>query len=473
MSAVTRQAAEIWPSIPLSEVANLLRGVSYPKSDVRGEATPGYVPVLRATNIQDACLNLIADLVFVAKRHVSPEQHLRRGDIVVATSSGSKHLVGKSAQFHGDWDGSFGAFCATVRPKPNIEPDYLAFFLQSPYYWKQITKKVVGVNINNLRRGDLESLTLPFPPLDQQRGIVAEIEKQLSRLDESVANLRRVNSNIKRYKDAVLTAAVDGRLVPIEAELARCVGRGFESGEQLLGRVLVERRASWDEKAATAGRNRKYVEPRPPDLSNLPPLPKGWAWATLGQLAWSVRDGPHYSPKYVDQGIPFITGGQVRPEGIDFSTARFISPGLHGELSRRCKPELGDMLYTKGGTTGIARVNTDGREFNVWVHVAVLKLVPSIHRFYLQHALNSPHCFRQAQQYTHGVGNQDLGLTRMVWITVPLPPLAEQERIVSEIDRCLSITVEIERELRTELQRAERLRSSLLSRVFAERDDQA
>lgn len=191
-----------------------------------------------------------------------------------------------------------------------------------------------------------------------------------------------------------------------------------------------------------------------------------WVWATLGHLAYSVKDGPHYSPKYSDIGIPFISAGNVRPEGIDFSTAKFISPDLHAEFSKRCKPDYGDLLFTKGGTTGIARVNTERREFNVWVHVAVLKLCPNVNPFYVQHALNSEHCYRQAKQYTHGVGNQDLGLTRMVWITIPIPPHAEQDRIVAEVERRLSIVREVETEVDANLKRARVLRQAVLQCAF-------
>ncbi|MEI2679656.1 MAG: restriction endonuclease subunit S [Burkholderiaceae bacterium] len=198
-----------WPEVPLTAVADLVRGVSYPKTDSRDDAAAGYVPVLRATNIQDARLVLESDLVYVAESNVSPDQRLRPGDIVVATSSGSKHLVGKSALLHAHWNGSFGAFCAGIRPKPNIESRYLAYFLQSPRYWKEIGKKALGVNINNLRRGDLETLSLPLPPAELQRQIVAEIEKQFSRLDEAVANLQRVKANLKRYEKANVEQMTD------------------------------------------------------------------------------------------------------------------------------------------------------------------------------------------------------------------------------------------------------------------------
>jgi len=180
--------------VRLADVAKLVRGVTYPKAEARDQPAPGYVPMLRATNIQGSKLVLDADLVHIAERNVSPEQRLRPGDIVVATSSGSKHLVGKSALLRSEWAGSFGAFCAAIRPKPNIEPRYLASFLQSPSYWKQVGKKALGVNINNLRRGDIETLALPLPDLDDQHRIVAEIEKQFSRLDEAVAGLQRVKA---------------------------------------------------------------------------------------------------------------------------------------------------------------------------------------------------------------------------------------------------------------------------------------
>ena len=266
MSTVLANELRHWPDAALTDVASLVRGVSYPKTDARDEPSAGYVPVLRATNIQDSRLVLDADLVYVAERNVAGEQRLRPGDIVVATSSGSKHLVGKSGQLHSGWHGSFGAFCAAIRPRPNIDSRYLALFLQSPGYWRQITKKALGVNINNLRRSDLETLRLPLPPADVQRRIVAELEKQFSRLDEAVANLKRVKANLKRYKAAVLKAAVEGRLVPTEAELARRAGRGYETGVQLLQRILDERRRQW------SGR-RKYKEPAPPD-TDLPELPR-------------------------------------------------------------------------------------------------------------------------------------------------------------------------------------------------------
>ncbi|MBK8080632.1 MAG: restriction endonuclease subunit S [Saprospiraceae bacterium] len=198
----------------------------------------------------------------------------------------------------------------------------------------------------------------------------------------------------------------------------------------------------------------------------MPKLPNGGAWVKLGEILWSVKDGPHYSPKYQAHGIPFISGGNIRPNEIDFKNVKYISQELHDELSRRCKPMKMDVLYTKGGTTGIAKVNDYDIEFNVWVHVAVLKAIPSINPYYLQHALNSNHCYKQSQKYTHGVGNQDLGLTRMILITLPVYTLEEQQVIVSELESKLTVCNKIEETISQSLLQVEALRQSILKKAL-------
>ena len=210
----------------------------------------------------------------------------------------------------------------------------------------------------------------------------------------------------------------------------------------------------------------KKLKYQKPDNIQLPSIPSAWQWAQIGDVAWSIKDGPHYSPQYTSAGIPFISGGNVRPEGVDFKNVKYISNQLHEELIRRCKPELGDILYTKGGTTGIARVNTYKFDFDVWVHVAVIKIADTILPFYLQHCLNSPFCYQQSQKYTHGVGNQDLGLTRMINIVFPLCDIDEQEQVVSEIESRLSICDKMEQAVNESLQKAQSLRQSILKKAF-------
>ena len=121
-------------------------------------------------------------------------------------------------------------------------------------YWQQIERGKRGIGQPNVNGKVLGEIELPLPDLTEQRRIVAEIEKQFTRLEAGVAALRRVQANLKRYRAAVLKAACEGRLVPTEAELAKAENRKFETGEELLARILTERRQNWQ------GRG-KYKEP--------------------------------------------------------------------------------------------------------------------------------------------------------------------------------------------------------------------
>ncbi|HXV99499.1 MAG TPA: hypothetical protein VEC93_13835, partial [Anaerolineae bacterium] len=95
-----------WVETPLGQLAQLLRGVTYKKTEASDQPRPGYLPILRATNIRDEGLTLDAELVYVPQKYVKPEQWLRPGDVVICLSSGSRQLVGKTAQLMAEWPGS-------------------------------------------------------------------------------------------------------------------------------------------------------------------------------------------------------------------------------------------------------------------------------------------------------------------------------------------------------------------------------
>jgi type I restriction enzyme S subunit len=203
--------------------------------------------------------------------------------------------------------------------QPRITKRFLFYGLQSVDRSKMVTGSAQPqVTINNA-----EVLELPVPPIPAQRRIVAEIEEQFTRLESGVAALRRVQANLKRYRAAVLKAACEGRLVPTEAELQKSEGRGqkskakFESGAELLARILTERHQNWQ------GRG-QYKEPAAPDIENLPDLPSGWTWASLDQLLGLMRNGISAKPD-AESGLPMLRISAVRALSVNLSEARYLN----------------------------------------------------------------------------------------------------------------------------------------------------
>lgn len=148
-----------YTQVPFTEIATLIRGVSYDKSVASVSEREDYIPILRANNIQK---NLVlADLVYVPSDLVKEEQMIRKGDIVLAMSSGSKDLVGKSAQADTDIDAAFGTFCGLIRAKENVDSKFLGLYFQTQEYRNFVSYQSQGVNICNLKKKDIESLSYP------------------------------------------------------------------------------------------------------------------------------------------------------------------------------------------------------------------------------------------------------------------------------------------------------------------------
>ncbi|MDD4494110.1 MAG: restriction endonuclease subunit S [Eubacteriales bacterium] len=335
-----------------------------------------------------------------------------------------------------------------LQPKEGVSAKYLYYGTQ--YLTLKIEDRGYARHYQHIEK---EHLALPSLP--EQDHIVSRIEELFSQLDNGVETLKTIKHHLVVYRQSVMKQAFEGKLTQEWRSNLDC----YEKSD------LVELSRCKRDEISHANNMKKLKYSYPEDIETYS-IPVDWEFAQIGDIAWSIKDGPHYSPKYVDEGIPFITGGNVRPWGVDFTSAKKISQELHRELCKRCNPQKGDMLYTKGGTTGIARVNTYDFPFSVWVHVAVIKFVDTVLPEYFQHVLNSPFCYWQSQKYTHGVGNQDLGLTRMINIIFPICSLDEQKEIVRQIEMYLSVCDSIEQTVDKAMLQAEALRQSILKEAF-------
>jgi len=194
--------------------------------------------------------------------------------------------------------------------------------------------------------------------------------------------------------------------------------------------------------------------------------PMGWEVSTIGASCHFVKDGPHVSPKYVEDGtgVPFIsTRNLVAGAGIDWRTAKYISETDYKEYAKRCKPEKGDVLYTKGGTTGVARYVDTDIYFANWVHVAVLKFGSNLNGIFFENMLNSSYCYQQSQLLTKGIANRDLVLGSMKQIQFYLPPLPLQTQFADFVRAVDKSKAEMQRGLA----KLELLYKSLMQKCFS------
>ena len=342
-----------------------------------------------------------------------------------------------------------------LTPRNGIMAEYVAWALRA--FSRDIlhTCSKQGTTVNSVETSKLLGFEIPVAPRDQQAKIVSEIEKQFSRLDQAVANLKRVKANLKRYKASVLKAAVEGKLT----EDWRKLHPNTEPASKLLERILAERRAKWN------GRG-KYKEPAEMDASTRTCLPDGWLWASIESLSAKVVDGVHKKPNYVSSGVPFVTVRNLTAgPGIDLGKLNFVTKEDHEQFIKRADPREGDILISKDGTLGVVRVIRTKAIFSIFVSVALVKPVLKEMSDYLGIALSSPQV--QVQMVPKGSGLQHIHLEDLREDCVPVPTLDEQRKIVSQVERRLSVIEELEAAVHANLTRADRLRQSILATAFA------
>lgn len=454
-----------WRWTTLGEIAEIVGGVT--KSQKR---RPGAglrrVPYLRVANVQRGFLDLSEIREIEATDAEIATLTLKPGDILF-NEGGDRDKLGRGWVWNGEVAECIHqnhVFRARLRD-PAQEPKFISWYANSvgqKYFFdegKQTT------NLASINRTKLSALPIPLPPPDEQRRIVAEIEQQFTRLDAGVAALRRAKANLKRYRAAVLKAACEGRLVPTEAELARSEGRegDLESGWALLTRILGERR-----------RNRKglgrYKEPVAAATSKLGLLPEGWVWASLDQLLIYLRNGWGLKPD-AESGTPILRISAVRPLSVNLHDVRYLSgpPDNYTEylLAER------DLLFTRyngnANLTGVCGVVPPLARATVHPDKLIrVQLVPTLCVPFFVGIVANVGASREflAARARTTAGQTGIAGSDLRAIPIPLPPLAEQTRIVAEVERRLSLVDEQDGLVSANLQRATRLRQSILRNAF-------
>lgn len=402
----------------------------------------------------------------------------RRGDLLytVTGSFGIPVLVTTDQPF------CVQRHIAILRPAPETDVRYLRHALATSTSFAQAAAIATGTAQKTVPLRGLRRLTIPLAPSQQQREIVAAIDSHFSRLDAATATLERVQRNLERYRASVLKAAVEGRLVPTEAELAKKEGRSYEPASVLLKRILAERRRRWEEaelaklkakgKAPTDDKwKAKYEEPAAPDTDGLPELPEGWCWARMAQIA-SISGGitKNANREKLQLRRPYLRVANVYANELRLDEIKHI--GVTDDEAERASLLLGDLLIVEGnGSVGqigrvamwdgsiaecvhqnhIIKVRVDDRELAKW---SLTWLLSANGRKHIEGAASS----------TSGL--HTLSLSKVAGLPIPIAPSSEQSRVRLEVDRLLSEQGHLQEVLGHACQRTGRLRQAILKWAF-------
>lgn len=413
----------------------------------------GSLRVVRTTDITSGVINW--DTVpYCEKEPADKEKYLLEdGDIVISRAG----TVGYSLLIKSPQHSVFASYL--IRFVPLIDENFVAYFLKSPYYWNSISESKIGIAVPNVNATKLKQVSIPIAPLNEQHRIVAKIEELFTRLDAGMETLKQLQAQLKRYRQSVLKAAIEGRLT---AEWREQHKEELEPADKLLKRIQEERKKK-------PGKTHKA--PSPVDTSDLPELPERWIWVKLGQITHLITKGS--SPKwqgfdYVDKGIMFIRSQNVLWGRLDISNVAFL-PESFNKKEKKSILKNGDVLLNiVGASIGRTAIVTDEVEnANINQAVSIIRLAGRglINKFLLYYFL-SVNAQSTIHNETVDVARANLSLNDISELFIPFPSIEEQNIIIGEIDRLFSIIDESEQVIESELKRAQSLRQSTLKRAF-------
>lgn len=258
----------------------------------------------------------------------------------------------------------------------------------------------------------------------------------------------------KQLKNSILQWAIQGKLVPQNPK--------DEPASKLLERIAASRNESTlslskgakSKKSAPTSRiyreNGVWYEQlgnaEPKDISEDVPfeIPESWVLCRVKDICSKITDGTHHSPKNTDDGdYKYVTAKNIKEYGIQLTNISYVEKKVHDEIFARCNPSFGDILYIKdGATTGICCINNLEEPFSLLSSVALLKTKEEIFTPYLLYFLRSPACYDSVRESMKGTGITRITLTKIEKWIIPLPPLAEQKRIVAKLEKVLPLVDE-------------------------------
>lgn len=398
------------------------------------------------------------------------KQLLRSGDVLVSMTRPNLNAVALVPE---QLDGAIGSTGFHVLRSPWLRPEFLLRLVQSQRFVDEMSALVQGALYPAVRPKDIAAFTFAFETPAQQTRIVAKLEELLTDLDAGVAELKAAQKKLGQYRQSLLKAAVEGALT---AEW-RTNNTPSETGVQLLERILTERRARWEAKQiakfAEQGKTppkdwrKKYPELIESDTTDLPKLPEGWVWSSLGEC-FHVAVGATPSRKevgYWNGAIPWVSSGEVRFNRIKDTKEKITDAGLSNS-STQINPVGSVLLGMIGegktrGQVAILDIPAANNQNCAAIWISESGMPPDFVYFWLWSQ------YEQTRRGSSGNNQPALNKSIVERISMPLPPLAEIQEIVRVVDATMEQIASQEEAVAQSLKQSAAQRQNILRAAFS------
>jgi len=426
---------EIPFEIPESWMWARLRTVVYNRGQIVPETTFSYIDIGSIDNKRQR-LNSEENIIEPDKAPSRARKIVECGDILYSTVRPYLHnmcIIDRDFSFMPIASTGFAAMTCHV----GIYNKYLFYYLMSPAFdiYANNTENSKGVAYPAINDDRLYRAVIAIPPLAEQKRIVAKIEELLPLIDSYEQAWSRLEDFNKRFpvdmQKSILQMAFQGKLVEQRPEEG--------TGEELYQQIQAEK-----QQLIKASKIKK--EKPLPEISEdeIPfDIPESWKWCRLNDISLMIGDIDHKMPPTVEtNGIPYISPlNFTKDGGIDYDDAKHISVDDFLQLSKKCAPSKNDIIFPRYGTIGVIRIVETDQPFLVSYSCCTIKNLRNDLMLYkyVFYVLKSQVIQNEINRYINKTTQPNVGLQSIKQFLFPLPPLAEQKRIVSKLEEILPL----------------------------------
>lgn len=396
-----------WILVKLEDVCDVKGGKRLPSgTDFAKQCTP--YPYIRVVDFQDGSIN-DSQLKYLDKdtqRQIY--RYIINKEDVFISIAGTIGVVGVIPEYLDGANLTENAARLVINDKTSLCRDYLSVFLRSPIGRDAIKLRTNTVGQPKLALERIRSISIPLPPLSEQKRIAAILTEQISAVEKA-------------------RKAAEERLKSAKALPIAYLREVFDSKEV-----------------------------------------KGWPRKRLKDVVYKITDGTHQPPRFTREGVPFLFVRNIVSGKIDFNVEKYVSQETYEDLVKRCRPERGDVLYSAVGSFGVAVVVDTDQPFTFQRHIAHIKpnhekLTPEFLAYYL----NSPEGKERSDAAALGGAQRTVTLTSLSGFEVPIPPIRLQQEIVLHLYGKLKQAESVTTASEEELSAVKAIPSALLRKAFA------
>ena len=351
---------------------------------------------------------------------LSKTRYVQSGDFLLTNSMsfGRPYILKTDGCIHDGW-------LVIGNIKTVFSQDYLYYALSSGFMYTTLSLLAAGSTVKNLKSDTVRSVLFPIPPLDEQERLACRLEELISFVDSINADEDKLVRIIEQTKSKILDLAIRGKLVPQDPNdkpASVLLERIRAEKEELIKQGKIKRDKK--ESVIFKGEDNSYYGIH---------LPDGWDWASLREIALSISDGSHNPPPDNGSGIPLLSAANINDNSILMNEiSRWITNEEWKIENQRTNIEVGDVLLTIVGSIGRSAVVQNSNHFALQRSVAVIKPC-LINPLYLMHIVQSPQIQKWLTDNSKGTAQKGIYLNALSLMIIPIPPLAEQARIVEKI----------------------------------------